>query len=97
MPRKRKRTWGTGSVFPSGGRWAVRWRENGRRKSKSYATKDLAEQVLAKINHNIARGEAGLPDDHSDAPTLEELATAALMVAATPAGRTTSLPEIVVG
>jgi integrase len=51
----------------------VRWRENGRRKSKSYATEDLAKQVLAKINLNISRGEAGLPDDHSDAPTLEEL------------------------
>jgi len=75
MPRKRKRTWGTGSVQPSGGRWVARWRENGRRCSASFPSKELAEQVLAKVTRDIAAGAGGLPRDYSDAPTLEELFT----------------------
>ena len=75
MPRKpRRRTWGTGALFERDGRWWIRWRENGRRKSKSFASKDLAEQVLAKITRDIAAGDAGLPRDRSDTPILDALA-----------------------
>jgi len=35
----------------------------------------MAEQVLAKMISNVAKGEVGLPLDYSDAPTLEELFT----------------------
>lgn len=75
MPRKRKRTWGTGSLFERAGRWWIRWHEDGRRRAKSYATKELAEAVLAKIIRDIGAGSAGLPRDYSDAPNLEELFT----------------------
>jgi len=51
----------------------ARWRENGRRCSASYATKELAEEVLAKILRDVARGEAGLSRNPKDAPTLSEL------------------------
>jgi integrase len=73
MARKKKRTWGTGSVFPSGKRWAIRWRENGRRRSKTFATKELAEKVLAKIGRDIAADENGLSRDRSDTPNLDTL------------------------
>jgi integrase len=73
MPRKRKRTWGTGGVTQRGNRWQIRWSENGQRRSKSYATKELAEKVLAKITRDAAVDGVGLPRDRSDAPTLEEL------------------------
>jgi integrase len=51
----------------------ARWRENGRRCSASYATKELAEEVLAKIIRDIGAGDAGLPRDPKDAPMLSEL------------------------
>jgi integrase len=75
MPRKPKRRgWGSGSLFERDGRWWIRWRENGRRKSKSFASKELAEQVLAKITRDIAAGDAGLPRNFREAPTLDTLA-----------------------
>ncbi len=75
MPRKpRRRTWGTGSLRERGGRWWIRWRENGRQMAKSYATKELAEKVLAKVTRDLAAGDAGLRRDYSDAPTLAKLA-----------------------
>jgi integrase len=52
----------------------VRWSEGGRRRCKTFPTQELAEKVLAKITRDIAAGEAGLPRDRSDAPTLTELA-----------------------
>ena len=72
--KKRRRTWGTGSLTERDGRWWIRWRENGRRPCKSYATKELAEEVLAKITRDVAAGDAGLPRDYSDTPTLDTLA-----------------------
>jgi integrase len=72
--KKRRRTWGTGSLFERNGRWWIRWREGGRRRSKSFASRELAEQVLAKIVRDVAAGEAGLPKDYRDVPTLGELA-----------------------
>lgn len=75
MPRKpKRRVWGSGSITQSGTRWAVRWRENGQRRSKTFATKELAEQVLAKIVHDVAAGEVGLPVKDRDVATLNELA-----------------------
>lgn len=77
MPRKpRRRTWGTGSLFERSGRWWIRWREHGRRCCKSFASKDLAEQVLAKITRDVAAGDAGLPRDYDESPNLEMLAKA---------------------
>jgi integrase len=75
MPRKpRRRTWGTGSLAERDGRWWIRWRENGRRMAKSFASKDLAEEVLAKITRDVAAGDAGLRPDYRETPNLETLA-----------------------
>jgi integrase len=75
MPRKRRRRWGSGSLLPGeGGRWRIRWKDADGRHSKSFTSKDTAEQVLALVLRNVERGEAGLPQDRSDAPTLNELA-----------------------
>ena len=75
MPRKpRRRTWGTGSLAERDGRWWIRWRENGRRVAKSFASKDLAEEVLAKITRDVAAGDAGLPHDYRETPNLDTLA-----------------------
>ncbi len=75
MPR-RKRRWGSGSVFEREGHWYARWRENGRHRCKSFVSKELAEAVLAKIVRDIQAGEGGLPKDRRDVPALDELAKA---------------------
>jgi integrase len=74
MPRKpRKRA--HGSVYEQGGGFCLRWRENGRRRFASgFPTRDLAQQVLAKILADIAAGRAGLPPDPKSIPKLRELA-----------------------
>jgi integrase len=75
MPRKpKRRTWGSGSLTQSGTRWAVRWREGGRRKCRTFATRELATEVLAKIVKDVEAGGAGLPRDRSDTPNLDNLA-----------------------
>ena len=77
MPRKpRRRSWGAGTITTSGKRWGVRWYENGRRRFKTYATRELAEQVLAKIVSEMAVDDAGLRRDYSESPKLEALAKA---------------------
>jgi hypothetical protein len=44
MARKpRRRNWGAGTITQSGKRFGVRWYENGRRRFKTYATRELAE------------------------------------------------------
>lgn len=54
MPRpSKRRRWGSGSLFERDGRWWIRWRENGGRKCKSFASRDLASQVLAQIVADI--------------------------------------------
>jgi integrase len=73
--RPRRRNWGTGTITTSGKRWALRWYENGRRRFKTYATRDLAEKVLAKIVRDMAVGGAGLPRDYDESPNLDALAT----------------------
>jgi integrase len=61
-------------MFERGGRWTIRYRDHGRRRSASYPTKELAERVLAKITMDIAAGGAGLPRPARDQATLAELA-----------------------
>ena len=73
--RPRRRNWGTGTITTSGKRWALRWYENGRRRFKTYATRELAEKVLAKIVRDMAVGGAGLPRDYDESPNLDALAT----------------------
>jgi len=75
MPRRAKRrTWGTGSITERDGRWWIRWREDGRRRCKSFASQEVAEEALAK-NIRDAEGDAeGLRRDYRQAPTLNELA-----------------------
>jgi integrase len=75
MPRKpRRRTWGTGSIGERDGRWWIRWTEGGRRRAKSFGSKELATEVLQKITSDIARGDAGLRPDYGEAPNLAALA-----------------------
>lgn len=75
MAKKRKRrTYGTGSITQRGNVWTIRFREaNGRRRTRSFATRELAERVLQKILGQIAVEEAGLPPDVRNIPTLTEL------------------------
>lgn len=77
MPRKpKKRAHGRGSVFQNGAAgWRIRWRENGRRRIASgFPTRELADQVLAKILSDLAAGRGGLPRDPKSVPTLGDLA-----------------------
>lgn len=75
MPRKKKRrNWGSGSIFERGGRYWIRWRENGQRRSKSFASRETAEEALATYVRRVERGEATLPAEARDVPTLGELA-----------------------
>ncbi|MGA7741054.1 MAG: site-specific integrase [Polyangia bacterium] len=77
MARKpRRRNWGTGTITPSGRRWMVRWCEDGRRHCKTFPTREMAEQVLAKIVNDIAAGVARLPPNFNEAPNLDTLAAA---------------------
>ncbi|MGC9984090.1 MAG: site-specific integrase [Polyangia bacterium] len=77
MARKpRRRNWGAGTITTSGKRWGVRWYENGRRRFKAYPSRELAEQVLAKIVSEMAVEDAGLHRDYDKAPNLDTLAAA---------------------
>ena len=68
----RRRTKGTGEVYRrDNGTWAVRWRENGRRRYQGgFPSKTLADALLAKIRLELAHGRAGLPPDPTGFPTL---------------------------
>jgi integrase len=72
--RKRRRTWGTGSIFERNGRYWIRWRENGQRRSKSFSSRETAEEALATYVRRVERGEATLPIEARNVPTLGELA-----------------------
>jgi integrase len=74
--KPRRRNWGAGTITKSGKRWGVRFYVNGRRRHKTYATRELAEQVLAKIVSETAVDDAGLNRDYSKSPNLEALAAA---------------------
>ena len=71
--QKKRRQWGSGEVHQIATGWQIRWRENGRRRAKTYATRDDAERVLAKIHGDLAQGKTGLPPDSRGLPTLAEL------------------------
>lgn len=75
MAKKRKRrTYGTGSISQRGARWMVRFQEvDGRRRTRSFGTRELAEKVLAKVLGQVALDQAGLPPDARDVPTLSDL------------------------
>lgn len=76
--RRRKRSYGSGQLIPPrvpGGTWAVRFREGSKRvKRGGFATREIAERVLARIAGEAAVGRSGLPPDPREAPTLGELA-----------------------
>jgi len=74
--KPRRRNWGAGTITKSGKRWGVRFYVNGRRRHKTYATRELAEQVLAKIVQETSVDDAGLHHDYSKSPNLEALAKA---------------------
>lgn len=69
----RRRTRGSGEVYEkSPGRWAVRWREGGRRRFKGgFLSKPLADAFLLSLRVEIQRGAAGLPADPTRLPTLQ--------------------------
>jgi integrase len=73
MRKPKRRVWGSGTVWQRGQRWWIQWRENGRRRAKSYPDETTARKVLTKILADIATGKAGLPPDPTEAPTIEEL------------------------
>jgi integrase len=72
--KRKRRQWGAGEVGQEpGGRWFVRWRENGRRRYKGgFDSRDLAEKLLAKIRAELAMERVGLPPDPRGFPTLGE-------------------------
>jgi integrase len=74
--KPRRRNWGCGTITRSGKRFGVRFYVNGRRRHKTYATRELAEQVLSKIVQEMAVDDAGLHHDYSKSPTLDTLAAA---------------------
>lgn len=74
MPRKpKRRTWGTGSIFERDGRWWIRWRERGKRKCRSFLSREVAEKVLAEVLKAAEREEAGMAPDPAMVPTIGEL------------------------
>lgn len=74
MPRrKRKRPSGQGTVWERGGNWWVQWRENGRRRSAKFDTRDTAERVLARIVGDLAARRGGLEVDRSGGQPIAEL------------------------
>jgi integrase len=74
MPRKRN--WGSGQVRrEASGRWAIRWREHGRREYQGgIESRELAERALKVRLGSIAAERSGLPADPRLFPTLDTLA-----------------------
>lgn len=73
MPRA-KRSYGEGGISRDGDRWRIRWREGGRRRSSTHATRELALAALRGVVGDIARGKAGLGPDPAAAKRLGVLA-----------------------
>lgn len=61
----------TGSIRERGGRWQIRWREDGRDKAETYATKDEAELALARHQVEAKETKLGL---RGDAHSFDEMA-----------------------
>lgn len=74
MARRRKRAWGSGSIYrATSGTWGFRWRVNGQRVRRSgYATAEDAERVLAKLKGDAALRREGLPPDRRSIGPLSE-------------------------
>ncbi len=76
--RRRRRPHGGGQLVPPelpGGTWGIRWREAGQRRYQGgFATRELAERVLAKIAGDVAVGRAGISLDPKGVPELDVLA-----------------------
>jgi len=74
MPRRRTKC--EGEVHRESGRkWAVRWREGGRRRYRGgFESKVLADRVLARVRGKLALRRSGLPPDPGAAPTLGDAA-----------------------
>lgn len=72
--RAKRSQWGAGEVGQEpGGRWYVRWRENGQRRYKGgFDSKEFAQKLLAQIRAEMARERVGLPPDPRGLPTLGE-------------------------
>jgi integrase len=72
----RRRTWGRGGVRKEPlGRWAIRWREDGRRRYLGgFDSRNIAERALAVRLGAIAADRSGVQPDPRLFPTLGELA-----------------------
>lgn len=71
----KRRAWGEGEVIRlPNGRARVRWREDGRRKSKNFASVTLAEVFRRGTIGDLARESAGMRPDPRKFPALEKLA-----------------------
>ncbi|HXJ18995.1 MAG TPA: site-specific integrase [Polyangia bacterium] len=78
MPRKKKRGSGQGSVWIQGGNTWIRWRQNGRRRTRKFPGCDAevrktAERALAVALLDLAAGRAGLEVERPPSPPLSKL------------------------
>jgi integrase len=75
-----RRRWGSGELVPperTGGPWAFRWRENGRRRYRGgFPSRDLAQRALDRVRGRLAEQRAGLPPELRTLPTVGDLAAA---------------------
>lgn len=73
--QKKRRQWGSGEIDQTTTGWQIRWRENGRRRTRGgFGSEDDARRVLAKIKGDIAQGKTGLPPDARGLKTISEYA-----------------------
>ncbi len=80
MPRKKKRSSGQGSIFVQGDTTWIRWRQNGRRRTRKFPgtdaeTRKTAERALAVALLDLAAGRAGLEVERPPSPPLSKLWT----------------------
>jgi hypothetical protein len=62
QPVRRKRQYGSGEVFQDGRGWVIRWREDGRRRSRAgLPSREIAERLLAKVLGEVAQGVPSSP------------------------------------
>jgi integrase len=73
MPRRKKvhrGKRGSGTYQNRNGRHVIQWTDrDGRRRTKSFPTKELAIQVLAQVSANVIRGKNGIEETTPDAKT----------------------------
>ena len=71
--RPKRRKYGSGSLFEKDNRFWIRWREHGRRRCRSFLSREVAEKVLAEVLRASEREENGMAPDPAMVPTLGEL------------------------